>query len=134
MRNVSAVSLFLVLAVSVLTACAPVAVAAPAEVRPISISHVSLEVGVGSPLPVHIVASGEWPDLCAQLAEVRQVIDGTNIEVTLLAAPAQADCPPDYLGLPFRFDLPLNVVQLPAGTYTVTVNGASTTFELPVTP
>lgn len=134
MRNASAISLFLVLMVSILAAGALVAVAAPAKARLIPISHVNLEVGVGSPLPVHIVASGEWPDLCAQIAEARQVIDGTHIEVTLLATPAQADCPPDYLGLPFRFDLPLNVVQLPAGTYTVTVNGVSTTFDLPVTP
>ena len=134
MRNLSAVSILLVLAVSILTACTPVVSAAPADARPIEITHVSVEVGVGSPLPVHVVASGSWPDLCAQLAEVSQVIDGNEIEITLLATPAQADCPPDYLGLPFRLDVPLNIVQLREGAYTVSVNGITTTFDLPLAP
>ena len=51
----------LVPAVSILTACTPVVSAAPADARPIEITHVSVEVGVGSPLPVHVVASGSWP-------------------------------------------------------------------------
>jgi len=48
---------------------------------------------------------------------------------TLLATPADPACPPDYLGLPFGMAIPLNVVELPVGTYTVVANGVSTTFE-----
>jgi hypothetical protein len=134
MRMLSVVTVVLALATLVLSGCAPTARAAPAENRPIEIAAVNLEVGVGSPIPVEVVAAGTWPDLCAQLAEVRQAIRGTEIDVTLLATPAQADCPPDFLGLPLRLALPLNVVELPAGAYTVTINGVSTTFDLPVTP
>jgi len=104
------------------------------DLRPIAVSQVGVEVGIGSPIPVHAVVSGEWPDLCAQLAEITQRFDDYTIRVTLLASAADPACPPDYLGLPFRIDLPINVVELPEGTYTVVVNGVSATFDVPVTP
>lgn len=143
MARKSLLPLILLLATVLVSCQAPPAVAptlAPepaAEatgLRPIPVSHVGVEVGWGSPIPVHAVASGEWPDLCAQLAEITQRFDGNTIEVTLLASAADPACPPDYLGLPFRIDLPINVVELPEGTYTVVVNGVSATFDVPVTP
>ncbi len=95
------------------------------------VNHVGVEIGVGSPIPVDVVASGSWPDLCAQLSEIRQQIQDSRIEITLLTTPADPNCPPDYIGLPFRIAIPLNGVELPAGTYTVVVNGVSTTFTWP---
>jgi hypothetical protein len=56
--------------------------------------------------------------------------NGFQIDVTLLAS-TTAPGPPDYVGLPFRFELPLNIVEMPQGTNTVTVNGVSTSFEVP---
>jgi len=97
----------------------------------ISIEHVEVQVGVGSPIPVEVVADGTWPDLCSQISEVQSKKNGFQIDVTLLAS-TTSPCPPDYLGLPFRFALPLNIVEMPKGTYTVTVNGVSTTFDVPV--
>ena len=97
----------------------------------ISIEHVEVQIGVGSPIPVEIVADGTWPDLCAQISEVQSKRNGFQIDVTLLAS-TTSPCPPDYLGLPFRFALPLNIGEMPPGTYTVTVNGVSTTFDVPV--
>ena len=104
---------------------------APARsiLRPIIVNDVQVEVGVGSPIPVDILVSGEWPDSCAQLAQSRFVRNGAEIELTLLATPADPDCPPDYLGLLFRIAYPLNAVELPQGIYTVTVNEVSTSFE-----
>lgn len=107
---------------------------APEAVREIPVLDVAIDVGVGSPIPVDAFVSGQWPDLCAQIAEIRQRLDGYTFEITLLASDADPACPPDNLGLPFRIAIPLNVVELPEGTYTVTVNGFSTTFEVPVTP
>ena len=104
-----------------------------AGLRPIAVSDVTVDVGVGSPIPVDAFVSGEWPDLCAQLALITQRFDGNTFEITLLATAADPACPPDYLGLPFRIAIPINVVQLPEGEYTVTANGASTTFTVPVT-
>lgn len=112
----------------------PAATAAqPAGLRPIPVANVTIDVGVGSPIPVDAFVSGEWPDLCAQLAQITQRLQGKTFEITLLATTADPACPPDYLGLPFRIAIPINVVQLPEGTYTVTANGASTTFTVPVT-
>jgi hypothetical protein len=102
------------------------------QLRPISVQDVSVEIGVGSPIPVDIFVSGEWPDLCAQLAQSTFFRNGSKIELTLLATPEDPDCPPDFVGLPFRIAYPLNAVELPPGEYTVTVNGVDTTFVWPV--
>jgi hypothetical protein len=112
----------------------PAATALPAGLRPIPVSNVTVDVGVGSPIPVDAFVSGEWPDLCAQLAQITQRFQGKTFEITLLATAGDPACPPDHLGLPFRIAIPINVVQLPEGTYTVTANGATTTFTVPVTP
>jgi hypothetical protein len=110
------------------------------ELRPVVIQDARMEVGIGSPIPVEVQVSGTWPDLCAQLAEVRQTINGDQIEISILASAADSACPPDYLGLPFRFSVPLNMVEMPLGGYQVLVNGVETAFEWtassgePVTP
>lgn len=101
---------------------------------PIEVSHVQVEVGIGSPIPVNVQAAGTWPGLCAQLAAVTQEVSNFRFDITLLAHPGDPDCPPDYLGLPFGLAIPINVVELPQGSYTVTVNGVSVSFDVPVTP
>jgi hypothetical protein len=110
----------------------PTAAPPEAGLRPIAVSNVTVDVGVGSPIPVDAFVSGEWPDLCAQLALITQRFEGNTFEITLLATAADPTCPPDYVGLPFRIAIPINVVQLPEGEYIVTANGASTTFTVPV--
>ena len=124
----------IVLLALTLTACVvPKAQAsATSDLRPVPVEAVTVEVGVGSPIPVDIFVSGSWPDLCAQLAEVKQEFKEGQVNTTLLATPAEPDCPPDYVGIPFRIAIPLNVVELPEGQYTIAVNGVSTTFEWPV--
>ena len=106
---------------------------AAAGLRPLTVANVTVDVGVGSPIPVDAFVSGEWPDLCAQLAQVTQRYEGKTFDITLLATAADPACPPDFLGLPFRIAIPINVVELPEGQYTVTANGATTTFSVPVT-
>ena len=105
---------------------------AAAGLRPLTVANVTVDVGVGSPIPVDAFVSGEWPDLCAQLAQVTQRYEGRTFDITLLATAADPACPPDFLGLPFRIAIPINVVELPEGQYTVTANGATTTFSVPV--
>lgn len=116
----------------------PVVVEEPAvqagDLRPVNVGHVQIEVGVGSPIPVDVFVSGEWPGLCAQLAQVTMTQGEFSFDYELLATPEEEGCPPDMLGLPFSIAIPLNIVELPEGTYTVTVNGVSTTFDAPVTP
>jgi Tol biopolymer transport system component len=102
---------------------------APDPTRPVEIVDAQVQIGVGSPVPVEVIASGTWPDLCAQVAQVSQQVSGNRFEINILAGPADPDCPPDHLGLPFRMAIPLNMVPLPAGMYTAAVNGAETNFE-----
>jgi hypothetical protein len=113
----------------------PVAGGEPeAEPIPVEVQAVSLQVGVGSPIPVYVQVEAGWPSLCSQLAKIRQTITDFQIDVTMLAYQGRADCPPDYVGYGFSINLPINVVELPEGGYTVTVNGVSTTLDVPVTP
>jgi hypothetical protein len=104
------------------------------DLRPIPVEDVQVEVGVGSPIPVHVNVAGSWPDLCAQLAEVHQTFTDDYIAISLLATPADPTCPPDNLGLPFALAIPINVVEMPEGSYTVDVSGVRTTLDVPVTP
>jgi hypothetical protein len=130
MKHTRSLRIFMLgLAVMLVVGCAR---SAPSALRPLAVEAVTVEVGVGSPIPVEIVASGTWPELCAQLAQTTMRIDGARIEVTLSATSAQPDCPPDYVGLPFRVAVPLNVVELPEGTYTVSVNGVTAEFVWPM--
>ena len=101
------------------------------SLRPLDVAAVTVEVGVGSPIPLEIVASGDWPDLCAQLAEVTSQLSGSDIRINLLATPPVPSCPPDNVGIPFRIAIPLNPVELRQGTYNVTVNSATATFVWP---
>lgn len=99
------------------------------NLRPIEITAVSVEIGVGSPIPVEAIASGNWPDLCAQLAGLNQQFDGNRFDINLSATPADPACPPDPVGIPFRMAIPLNMVNLPPGSYIVAVNKLETSFE-----
>ncbi len=101
---------------------------APA-LQPIEVTHAGVETGTGSPIPVEVAVSGQWPQLCSQLAQIEQRIQGSRIEISLLASPAEPDCPPDFVGLSFGMEIPLNMVEMPEGTYTVAVNGFETTFD-----
>ncbi len=126
LRALIALLLTILVSSLLMAGCAP-----KQGLRPLAVEAVVVDVGVGSPIPVEIVASGTWPDLCAQLARVESHIDAGNVEVTLLASPQQPGCPPDAMGVPFRVAVPLNAVELPEGRYTITVNGMNTTFDWP---
>lgn len=97
----------------------------------IVVDEVSVEVGLGSPRPVSAVMSANLPSACAQLGQVQMHREGNQYFVRLIAyVPAEMDCNPDTL--PMRIELPLNTINLPDGTYEVLVNGASSTFEMPL--
>lgn len=106
--------------------------ATPGNLRPIPVDGVQIEVGVGSPIPVDIFVSGSWPDLCAQIAQINQRMSNNQIEVELLATAADPNCPPDFIGLPFRIAIPVNTVEMGEGTYPVVVNGVTAAAPLTI--
>lgn len=98
-----------------------------------NVADVHVDIGVGSPIPVDAFISAELPDICAQLAEVKVERSQFEFQISLLTTSStEADCQRDTL--PFRIAVPLNMVSLPAGTYTVKANGATTTFAWPSGP
>jgi len=101
--------------------------------QPITIDQVEVEVGVGSPIPVFVQVSGFMPDPCSQVEHTEIKQDGSNFIITLFATqdlggPAVDGCIKDPMY--FTMSIPLNVVDLPAGSYSVTVNGSSADFKL----
>jgi Tol biopolymer transport system component len=145
-KHLRLVPLFLIMAALCLSACSgeqatstveatlPPAeeTAPPADdsgLRPLTVTSVTVEIDLGSLIPVDAVVNGEWPDPCAQLARIDQQVNGGSFEINLLASPADPDCPTDAAGIPFRIAVPLNMVALAPGSYSVAANGVSTTFE-----
>jgi hypothetical protein len=120
--------------VLVLNACSQIPAPAgetPASARyqPVDVDQVETLVGVGSPIPVQVIVSGNLPDSCAQLELMQQKQEGTQFNITLSTIPSAAGgCVQDTL--PFRILIPLNIVNLPAGSYTVDVNGTPASFEV----
>jgi hypothetical protein len=103
----------------------------PVSRADIQVPSVSIDVGHGSPIPMHAIVSLDLPGYCAQLGEVRMHRAENTFFIRLVAyLPQESDCNPDTL--PFLLQVPLNIVNLPEGTYEVNVNGTSTTFDLPV--
>ena len=111
------------------------------DLQPIHVKALTIEIGIcnsqscQSPIPVEAatqrvaVVSGDWPELCAQLAQINQQVSGNQFTIELLASAPQPDCPPDFVGLSFRLAIPLNMVEMEPGSYRVVVNDFETSFE-----
>jgi hypothetical protein len=96
----------------------------------IQVDSVNIEAGVGSPVPVHAIVGLSQLNTCAQLGEIRLHRDGTRFNVRLIADIAERpDCQTEGVSIPFRLEIPLNIVNLPAGTYEVNVNGVTASFD-----
>jgi hypothetical protein len=99
----------------------------------IQVDSVNVEIGVGSPIPVHAVVGLSLPNTCAQLGEIRLHRDGNTYYVRLITDTAErAGCKADLI--PFRLEIPLNIVNLPEGPYEVNVNGVTASFDLNARP
>jgi len=83
------------------------------------------------PIQVLVVAQGNLPDSCTEISEITKEQDGNTFRVTITTTrPADAMCA--EMLVPFEERISLDVVGLPAGVYTVNVNGVSDTFEFAV--
>lgn len=124
-RYKSLVALIALLAFSIV-ACSPGVESAKASVE--SIEILILE---SFPVQIHVVARGHLPDDCTEIAEITQERQGNTFSVTITTArPANVACAEKVVS--FEEVIPLDVVGLPAGTYTVDVNGVRDSFELTV--
>ena len=82
------------------------------------------------PLQIHVIATGYFPDGCTSIDEVTQSRHGNTFTVAITTKrPADAIC--TMAIVPFEKTIPLDVYGLDKGVYTVNVNDASGSFELP---
>ncbi len=133
---VKVITTALALAILVLAACtgprpeeppaAPPAIRDRATVE--SIDILMLE---SFPVQVHVIARGYLADACTEIAQIEPSFDqATNtftVEITT-SRPADAICA--QVRGSFEEVIALDVYGLPAGTYTVQVNGVTGSFAL----
>ncbi len=95
-------------------------------------AHVeSVEILVLESFPVQIRAlvKGSLPDSCTTIDQIVQTREGNAFRVSITTVRATGKACAQSL-VPFEEIIPLQVVGLQAGDYTVTVNDVSTTFQL----
>ena len=79
------------------------------------------------PLGVHVVPSGYLPDSCTDIDEISVEREGNHFEV-LITTLREAEIMCAQVIEEFEKNIPLDVYGLPAGDYTVTVNGIDAEF------
>lgn len=83
------------------------------------------------PVQVNVVARGNLLDSCTEIYMASTVLEGDTFFITITTSrPVDAICA--QVVTPFEEVIPLDVVGLKAGIYTVDVNGVNGTFELQV--
>ncbi len=83
------------------------------------------------PVQVRVVIKGNLPDACSEISDVNQTRAGSTFTIDLVVTrDPLAKCA--QVLMPFEQSVALDVAGLPAGTYTVEVEGVTTSFTLDV--
>ena len=82
------------------------------------------------PVQINVIASGNLPNPCTEISEVLQEKEGNTFFITIKTYRSPGFC--IQVIVPFEEIIPLEVYGLPAGSYTVDVNGVQDTFDLGV--
>ena len=110
----------------------PTASPAPASSATIGeaiVNEISLNLMESFPLQASVTVKGDLNDGCTQIAEAVQDQQGDTLYLTVFTTrPADEIC--DMALLPFEETFPLDIAGLPAGEYTINVNGITTTLTL----
>jgi hypothetical protein len=78
------------------------------------------------PIQVSVLVRGELPDACTSVDTPVTTRNGNAFAVSL--STTRADCTSTDINVPFEESVPLDVADLPAGTYSVDVNGMKGSF------
>ena len=95
-----------------------------------SVDEIDILILESFPVQINVIASGNLPDPCTEISEVLQERGGDTFFITIKTYRSLDPC--IQIIVPFEVKIPLNVYGLPAGTYTVDVNGVQGTFDLEV--
>lgn len=82
------------------------------------------------PVQVNVIVRGEFPDSCTEINKVTIIHEGDTFFISISTSRPYDKCVDGII--PFEEVIPLNVIGLPAGIYTVDVNGVIGTFELQI--
>ncbi len=95
-----------------------------------SVDEIDILILESFPVQVWVIARGNLPDPCTEISEVLQEREGDTFFITIKTYRPPGFC--IQVIAPFEEIIPLEVYGLPAGTYTVDVNGVQGTFDLEV--
>jgi len=95
-----------------------------------SVDEIDILILESFPVQVQVIASGNLPYPCTEISEVLQEKEGNTFFITIKTYRSPGFC--IQMLVPFEEIIPLDVYGLPAGTYTVDVNGVQGTFDLEV--
>lgn len=96
---------------------------------PAKVNDIQIVILESFPVQVNVVVHGEFPDSCTEIGKVTTTREDSIFIVTIITRrPSDAVCA--QVITPFERVIPLDVVGLKKGIYTVEVNGVRDTFEL----
>jgi inhibitor of cysteine peptidase len=100
-------------------------------INPAIVESVKIYIKDSFPMQVDVYAMGNLPDGCTKISDTQKSLSGDTFKVTIMTErPAHIVCTQALV--PFEHTVPLDVIGLKAGTYTVNVNGVRETFTLEV--
>ncbi|MCO5188093.1 MAG: NBR1-Ig-like domain-containing protein [Anaerolineae bacterium] len=108
-------------------------VIAATESYPAPVDAVEILIMESFPVQINVIATGTLPDGCSSIDvdNMTQTLTDNTFTVTVEAVrPADVGCTAE--AVPFQQIISLNVTDLPAGSYTVDVNGQTAGFTLDV--
>lgn len=93
-----------------------------------TVEEIDILIAESFPVQVFVVAEGYLPDPCTEIYEISQQREGNTFFITIKTYRAPGAC--IQVIQPFEETISLDVYGLPAGTYTVDVNGVQDSFSL----
>ncbi len=93
-----------------------------------SVDEIDILILESFPVQINVIARGNLPDPCTEISEVLQEREDDTLFITIKTYRSPGFC--IQVLAPFEEIIPLEVYGLPAGTYTVDVNGVQDTFDL----
>lgn len=94
------------------------------------VEEIDIRILESFPVQVHLVATGYLSNPCTEIYEIAQERGDFHFSVTITTYQSLVPC--IQIIKPFEEIIPLEVFGLPAGIYTVEVNGVQGTFDLEI--
>ena len=93
-----------------------------------NVEEIEIIISESFPVQVHLVASGYLPNPCTEIDQITHERTDNHFSISISTYRSPGIC--IQIIVPFEETIPLEVEGLPAGTYTVDVNGIQGSFVL----